>query len=277
MAQAYYLKELTPVIYGKKGLRILSFSPEASCPCFHNHWHERMEILRIDRGSMEFVVDGVSYAAESGDTVVFPPRCCHEGTAGDKGVSYRVFMFDTDLFGFSFQQLSQLRRCIRDPELASLLDSLSEAFRSPDSNVQTVTGFLYLLIGTLMSRYADAPENRFPALTDDEFSQRILLYMEENLSQPLTCRELAQTFGYTEAAFCRKFRTDVGATVTEHLRDLRLTHAAQLLRNTGDGIRKIAAACSFDDPNYFSRLFRRKYGVTPRDFRKAARRERSGD
>ena len=275
MAQAYYLKEPTPVIYGKKGLRVLSFSLEPNASCFRYHWHERMEILQIDRGSMNFLADGVSYTAASGDIVVFPPKCCHKGTAENDGVSYRVFMFDTDIFGFSLPQLAQLQHRIEDPGLVSLLDHLAAAFKNPDSNVQTVMGFLYLLIGTLMSRYADTQKLPSPVFADNEFSQRVLLYMEENLSQPLTCRKLAQIFGYTEAAFCRKFRTDVGTTVTAHLQDLRLTHAAQLLRNTDDGIQKIAAACSFDDPNYFSRLFRRKYGITPRDFRKAARREKS--
>jgi two-component system response regulator YesN len=52
---------------------------------------------------------------------------------------------------------------------------------------------------------------------------------------------------------------------------VRLAHAAQLLRDTGDSIKAIAAAVGYAHPNHFSSAFRRAYGVSPGRYREAAR------
>lgn len=69
----------------------------------------------------------------------------------------------------------------------------------------------------------------------------------------------------------RCMRDTYGLTPVEFLTELRMRHAAALLRSTPASIAEVAQRCGFSTQSYFSRLFRRTYGVTPRDFRERAR------
>jgi AraC-like DNA-binding protein len=59
--------------------------------------------------------------------------------------------------------------------------------------------------------------------------------------------------------------------LTDYINSKRLQRAAVLLQSTGANIEEIADQCGFLDPNYFARLFKRKYGKTPGEYRKSLR------
>lgn len=68
--------------------------------------------------------------------------------------------------------------------------------------------------------------------------------------------------------FCTVFSQETGETFTEYLTTLRLQRARELLRATSLRTGEIAAQVGYNDPHYFSYLFKKKYGVTPRDSRR---------
>ena len=69
----------------------------------------------------------------------------------------------------------------------------------------------------------------------------------------------------------RVFRRETGFTFGEYLSDYRLRYASYLLRERPDSIGAIASMCGFDNFSYFIRRFRRKYGMSPREYRAAGR------
>ena len=75
-------------------------------------------------------------------------------------------------------------------------------------------------------------------------------------------------FGYDESYFCRLFKSVVGVRPMEYIRVLRLEKARRLLTNEKKGISKVALECGFSDVNYFTRCFRRHYGITAGEYRK---------
>ena len=64
------------------------------------------------------------------------------------------------------------------------------------------------------------------------------------------------------------FREMLGTSPIDHLLNLRLEKGARRLRDGSESIIEIAVGCGFGDGNYFSKMFRRKFGVSPRDYRK---------
>jgi AraC-like DNA-binding protein len=60
-------------------------------------------------------------------------------------------------------------------------------------------------------------------------------------------------------------------TLTDYINTKRLQRAVSLLRSSGNSIQEVAEQCGFLDMNYFSRLFKRYYGISPREFRKDQR------
>ncbi|MEG1688441.1 MAG: helix-turn-helix domain-containing protein, partial [Hafnia sp.] len=63
------------------------------------------------------------------------------------------------------------------------------------------------------------------------------------------------------------FRQQTGMTISHYLRQLRLCQAKRLLRRSEYRISEIATRCGFEDSNYFSVVFTRDAGITPREYR----------
>jgi AraC-like DNA-binding protein len=59
----------------------------------------------------------------------------------------------------------------------------------------------------------------------------------------------------------------MGITPQDLLKEARIKHACQLLRQTDKNISEVAYACGFSDPKYFSRSFKQSMGVSPSDYR----------
>ena len=84
----------------------------------------------------------------------------------------------------------------------------------------------------------------------------------------ITISEIADRVDFSESHFMRYFKENMGTSFVDYLRDYRLTMAARLLLVSDENILSIAEEVGFDNLSYFNRAFKKKYGVTPRDYRK---------
>ena len=106
--------------------------------------------------------------------------------------------------------------------------------------------------------------------TSDEQILQAARYISEHYSQDITTRDVADAVGFSPNYLSRKFRISAGIGLHEYLVFVRLQHAAQELLSTADSVTEIALRCGFSDSNYFKDSFKKKYGVTPRYYRKNA-------
>ena len=65
----------------------------------------------------------------------------------------------------------------------------------------------------------------------------------------------------------RFFKQTMGMPFTAYLNDYRLTLAAKSLLETHNAVLEIASECGFENLSYFNRMFKKKYGMTPREYR----------
>lgn len=98
--------------------------------------------------------------------------------------------------------------------------------------------------------------------------RRILNYLDEHSGRIIRLDTLAADFGLSKSSLLRMFREMLGTSPIDHLLNLRLEKGARRLRDGSESIIEIAVGCGFGDGNYFSKMFRRKFGVSPRDYRK---------
>ena len=84
---------------------------------------------------------------------------------------------------------------------------------------------------------------------------------------PLTLDELAAEAGLAPKYLCRVFRQVTGRTPIDYLNYYRIECAAELLCTTTDSITDVALSCGFNDPSYFSRMFRRQKRVSAHVYR----------
>ena len=76
------------------------------------------------------------------------------------------------------------------------------------------------------------------------------------------------SMGFSPNYLSRRFRRAAGIGLHEYIVFVRLQHAARELISSSDTVTDIALRCGFSDGNYFKDAFKKKYGVTPRAYRK---------
>jgi two-component system response regulator YesN len=82
---------------------------------------------------------------------------------------------------------------------------------------------------------------------------------------------VAEHCGITVNYLNRLFRETLGVSTTEYLLSRRLEYAETMLADSGKTIKEISGDCGFNDHNYFSRLFRKKKGLSPGELRRGSR------
>ncbi len=137
---------------------------------------------------------------------------------------------------------------------------------------------LYMaLIFTLLSRkYISAVDKGLvnEALKDTSMSNmyRVIGYMEHHFSEDITKEELARIGMCSARNLSRKFKECTGETVFEYIHRLRVDKSRSLLIETDMKITEIAVLVGFNDISFFNKTFKKRMGITPREYRERNRR-----
>ena len=93
-------------------------------------------------------------------------------------------------------------------------------------------------------------------------------YLDEHYTERITLDDLAERFFINKFYLSKIFRETYGTTINNYLISKRITRAKQLLRFTDMTVDEIGVAVGMTDANYFSRMFRKVEGISPREYRK---------
>ncbi len=111
-------------------------------------------------------------------------------------------------------------------------------------------------------------ENAHP----DEVILQAQLWLQNNLSKPqTTLAPLAKYFGMSTRNFSRRFSSATGTTALQYLQEQRHQEAKSLLKNSDLNISEIAFRVGYLDTSYFTKQFKKRSGVTPKEWRRSVR------
>ena len=96
---------------------------------------------------------------------------------------------------------------------------------------------------------------------------RAKTYIDYNYMLPITISELCSVSGLNRVYLCKYFRALTGFTCNGYIRRLRMNHAVQLLKESEKSISDVSVKLGYS-PKYFSTLFKKTYGITPKKLRK---------
>lgn len=114
--------------------------------------------------------------------------------------------------------------------------------------------------------------SRFSALTPKGSSliNKIIELTEENFKDnSFSINTVAEELGYNTKYLSHIFKEKSGVTYSEYLRDLRIKYAISLFDHGIDSVKNVAALSGFSDPLYFSTVFKKCVGVTPKEYKKS--------
>lgn len=251
------------------------------------HWHEEMEVIVIKKGTGRVSVDLVAAEVSAGDIIFILPGQLHsiEQIRGlsmeyeniffkpsllhtiNQDLCYRDFLqpFFNGMIGFSalitpdHPDHARLSFCIEQ------LDKLCD--QRPAGYQLAVKGLLFQLFFLLISPNSQRQLNPKAKKFLDKI-KLILSYIQENYSRSISIKEIADFCYYSESHFMKFFKDCMGVSFTHYLNDYRLQIAAGLLKETEETILDVATATGFENLSYFNRAFKKKYGMTPGQYRK---------
>jgi AraC-like DNA-binding protein len=112
------------------------------------------------------------------------------------------------------------------------------------------------------------PNKKFALEEEDDRLDQSISFMKENIGNRLTADDLANRFQYSSSHYTAIFKQKTGMSPIDYFIRMKIQFACQLLTQTGLKIKEVADRVGYDDPYYFSRLFKQLMGQSPKEYKK---------
>lgn len=220
--------------------------------------HPFWELAYVSHGKGELHT-AESHVLEPGSVCLIPPETAHREFSvtrmevtwiGLEGTRLKTWPCDRVLLG-------------RWPEIEPQVEGLWLLAEHARGRVgPELDGLAAALLARVVRLAAEAPQPTSRRI------EQAAEWMHKHFSQPISIAELAERFEYSEGYFYRAFRRFTGQSPASYLTAIRLQHTIQIMQHTTLTLDRIARIVGFQDPLYFSRLFRKAHGRSPSAYRR---------
>lgn len=252
---------------------------------FPLHSHEEFELNFIfnAHGAKRIVGDNVEVIGEL-DLVLLGSNLPHgwfTHQSNSEQIHEITIQFHRDLFDDKFLQRNQLShvRALLERSTKGISFSPETIFEfqeriellSSKSGFDSVLELMSILHGLALSKNMKTLSNA--SFLHDQFSyssrriEKAYGYMEKNYEKDISLAEIAKVVSMPEVSFSRFIKKRTGKTFIESLNEIRLGHASRLLIDSTQTVAEVSFKCGFNNLSYFNRVFKRKNGCTPTEFR----------
>lgn len=253
-------RDLYPLAFG--------YYPQAADHRMQRRTHETHLLLYCSSGRGELQLDGGHYAIAAGDVVLLPAGLAH-AYHSDPHHPWSVFWVHYEGTANSHYNAHlgahPLRSIGVQPQLVADFEALlqlSHTGFSIQHLVHAANRLKALLTGLASITHDSNRGHRIPLDLD-----ALLRLMHARLGGDLDLERLAAGANLSKFHFARRFRQLTGQSPIHYFIQLKMQRACQLLDTTELSVKQIGAELGYQDPLYFSRVFRRTLGRSPSDYR----------
>jgi len=145
------------------------------------------------------------------------------------------------------------------------LDSVSSTFAMKIEQLESVDTALNLMPEMFRSYCRIVRKHSMKDYSP--LTQRAITFIDTDLAADLSLRTISQALNISSSYLSTSFKKETGQTITDYINRRRISHAKHLLRSTALQIQTIAQQCGILDVHYFSKVFKRIVGITPKQYR----------
>ncbi len=240
--------------------------------------HGRIDyhLLYIISGKCHAEVGGAEHVAKAGYAILFRPGEKQKYAFYKADASESLWIHFTGVGCEEYLRRLGLydRACFEvgsSPKLLSVLDSMvlarglamSSDVSEPNPDSEICDGYLTLALALMAKAASAAPTRSKHAEEITAAAEEMNRTFKEN--RPIS--DFAALCHMSLSRFEHVFKETVGISPKGYITSLRLEHAKRLLETTDLAINRIAEASGTDDANYFTRLFKKRFGMTPKELR----------
>lgn len=214
------------------------------------------ELTFLISGEMTYYVNDVKHSIMSGDIIYVPSESIRQREIGNTTNDYISINFHSEEH---LNLDTVLKGCI-DNEVKLLLSYFESAYSSPSTDRNTK---LRLILEALIIQITD---NLYDSYTSP-LSAEIISFISSHYTEKITLNDISRATFYSSAYCENEFKKTTGKSIINYLIEVRINASKKLLTESSMSCAGIAAAVGFDDSNYFSRIFKKRTGYSPLQFR----------
>lgn len=278
------MKPVLEQIASKKGQHsFIAFTITQSRFDFFWHYHPEYELTLIIKGRGRRLVGDSHEQFESGDLVLLGPDLPHTWISNEKhkGKEMAVVIQFSSNFIERFTELAELTSINKLLTLAkqgiSFKGEITAEFVEQmkqlpkKSGVERVIGLLYIFQELSKMKLSVLASEYYQPLKGKENEKRInkvCQYVQKHAVEALNIHKAATLIHLSPSAFCKFFKCMTGTTFSDYVNDIRIANVCNQLITTDMPVAEIAYGNGYETLTYFNRIFLKKKGMTPRQYRK---------
>lgn len=255
---------------------------------FPVHWHEEVEIVLVRNGKCIFNINSEKIIADQGDILVISPSTLHSFR------QYKDLKYCSDTYVFNLSLINNTIDICNSKYFNPLLNNKCNPYYLLKSNEIPYNKCLNLLEEIRELNYNKKPcyelkikskllelfsiffENKIIEINADtqenssiKIIKSVINYIKQNYKDNITLDLLSDKFKISVYHLAHLFKDITGVSCIDFIINYRLNVSAEKIRNTNESILNIALDNGFNNISYFNRAFKKKFNLTPTQYRKS--------
>lgn len=258
---------------------------------FEGESHDFWEFLCVDKGAVNVMADSTPHTLEKGDVIFHKPNEFHDVTANGviapnlvvigfecnspamkffENKVLKIGALEREMLGYLIKEALATYSCrLDDPYCQKLVRKSSGEI--PFGSEQLIKMYLQNFLINLIRTYSFKEEppilpKSMKQKSEDDMFDRILQYMEENLSAQLTIEQICKDNLIGRSILQKLFREHSDSGVIDFFSGMKIDAAKQMIRNGHMNFTQIADNLGYTSIHYFSRQFKKITGMTPSEY-----------
>ncbi len=153
---------------------------------------------------------------------------------------------------------------------AAFIDEFEQLLATRNKSYQLSSFILASnIIKKMFALFTVNSPSKLEQLKQDFNLSKVTSFMEENISQKINLQQIADSLELSKFYFSKKFLQHTGVSPIRYFLELKIKHACKLLDESNISVKDVALQIGYDDPYYFSRLFKKIMGLSPTQYRQS--------
>lgn len=253
--------------------RKFNFSSAVSSPLgkTDNHYHNTYELYYLTRGQCRYFIGEHTYLLTEGDVALIPPGVIHRTGYEKTPHSRKLINCDAWYIPEALRERLGEHPCFRGSaavikQIDRIFAQIEREYHQPD---ELSAESLRVQVGRLLLIVARESRATQEVRAESPIVERALQVIRGQYDRHLTLEQVAAECVVSMEHLSRTFKKETGFGFSEFLNLYRLKQADALLRTRRDlRVVDVAMRCGFNDSNYFSKVYRNMYGVSPKQIQK---------
>ena len=254
---------------------------------FQGEKHDFWEMVYVDKGKVQVRCDEEELVLKQGEILFHQPNEFHSIRSMDSSPNFFVISFTSPSPAMAYfrRHRSQLDNTLKQylssiikeaektyiiPKNDTSLKKLHRKENAPLGGEQLIQMYLeQLLIFLLRTITKEGSLVSFPKKDsqEDPLVAAIKQYLAQHITSTVRIEDICNEFDYSRSYLTKRFQAETGYSLAAYATNLKIEEAKRMIRESKLNFAQISEYLSFDNPQYFSRVFKNHTGMTPTEFR----------